>query len=126
LSYLLDTKCVLLAAFAPAALPERVAAILADAQRRCVISAISPYELELKKAKGKIAFPDVADWAGAAAARGYEVLPVSIRHCVAAARLPFHHNDPWDRVLIAQAQLEDLTILSDDAAMAAYPVRMIW
>jgi PIN domain nuclease of toxin-antitoxin system len=54
------------------------------------------------------------------------IMPVEIRHVIASARLPFHHRDPFDRVLIAQALVEGIPILSRDGAFAQYPVRVIW
>jgi PIN domain nuclease of toxin-antitoxin system len=126
LSFLLDSKCLLLAAFAPGSLPRGVVELLSNPDEACFVSPVGPYELELKKAKGKLFFPDVGDWTAAIVQNGYLILPVSIVHGVAAARLPFLHNDPWDRLLIAQAQAEGLTIISDDAAMMAYGVPMIW
>ncbi len=54
------------------------------------------------------------------------ILPVEMRHVMASARLPFHHRDPFDRLLVAQAVVEDLPIATGDAVIGRYPVRVIW
>ncbi len=59
------------------------------------------------------------------AAAGFAVLPISAEHAVAAARLPLHHRDPFDRLLVAQAQLEGLTIVTRDPAIARYQVAVL-
>ncbi|HYZ34930.1 MAG TPA: type II toxin-antitoxin system VapC family toxin [Crenalkalicoccus sp.] len=56
---------------------------------------------------------------------GFDHLPIEAGHAVAAGGLPRHHADPFDRMLIAQARLEGLTLVSDDAAFAAYDVRLL-
>jgi PIN domain nuclease of toxin-antitoxin system len=53
-------------------------------------------------------------------------LPIEKRHCEQVSRLPFHHRDPFDRMLIAQALVEDLTLVSSDASFAAYQVPCLW
>ncbi len=57
---------------------------------------------------------------------GITWLPVTKMHCQAVASLPFHHRDPFDRMLVAQAQTEQLTLLSDDPLLSAYEVLVDW
>ena len=54
------------------------------------------------------------------------IMAVDVKHVIASARLPFHHRDPFDRVLIAQALMDGIPILSKDAAFSQYPIRVIW
>jgi PIN domain nuclease of toxin-antitoxin system len=56
---------------------------------------------------------------------GFRTLPIEVRHALAVRDLPLHHRDPFDRMLVAQARCEDLTLLTADPAMAAYDVRTI-
>ena len=56
----------------------------------------------------------------------YTLLPIDMRHIFAVSGLPFHHKDPFDRLLIAQAQAEGIPILSADAAFDAYDLERIW
>lgn len=57
--------------------------------------------------------------------QGFRALPISVEHALAIRRLPLHHNDPFDRMLVAQAQCEGLTLLTADSKIAAYQVRML-
>jgi PIN domain nuclease of toxin-antitoxin system len=56
----------------------------------------------------------------------FEILPIEIRHAARAATLPFHHKDPFDRMLIAQNQVEGLTLVSNEALFDAYGVKRLW
>jgi PIN domain nuclease of toxin-antitoxin system len=56
----------------------------------------------------------------------FEVLPVEVRHTARVATLPFHHKDPFDRLLIAQARVDDLTLVSNEALFDAYGVKRLW
>ena len=87
------------------------------------LSAASIWEIGIKRRLGKLDVPD--SFANAAVDAGCRALPITWSHAEAAAALPGHHNDPFDRMLIAQAQLEGLTILSSDAKFAAYDVELI-
>lgn len=126
MNLLLDSHAVLAIAFDPPKLSNRARDAVQAPGNSVFISAITPYELELKKALGKLIFPDVADWSTLAAQAGWQALPISVAHGVAAARLPHHHGDPWDRLLVAQAMLEMLTLVSSDKRIARYGVAMLW
>jgi PIN domain nuclease of toxin-antitoxin system len=54
------------------------------------------------------------------------VLPIHLSHALRLARLPHHHTDPFDRLLVAQCQVEDLPLMTADAAVAAYDLELIW
>lgn len=87
-------------------------------------SAASIWEAEIKAAAGKLVVPD--DLLDALAADGFLELGIAARHAVEAARLPPLHRDPFDRMLVAQARCEDMTLLSADAKVAAYEVPVLW
>jgi PIN domain nuclease of toxin-antitoxin system len=124
--YLLDSQSLLFAIFEPQSLTAAILRTLGDPANEFIVSAVSPYELEVKKANGKLAFPDVADWPTLLARAFYQTLPIETAHGVAAARLPLHHRDPWDRLLIAQAMIEGLTIVTRDREFARYGVSVVW
>ena len=84
------------------------------------ISAASIWELEIKLASGKLRIE--VELLDEVIRVGYSLLAVMPQHGVAAARLPLHHRDPFDRMLIAQAQLEGLTIVTRDPRFAPYSV----
>jgi PIN domain nuclease of toxin-antitoxin system len=88
-----------------------------------VFSAVTPWELGIKKAIGKLECPDslVEDLT----AGGFEELRVSSEHAWAAAKLDAHHRDPFDRMLIAQAQLEGLRIVTADQQFNEYDVEIV-
>lgn len=88
------------------------------------VSAASAWEVAIKTALGKItaraAFADAID------DYGFDALPITVAHADAVRALPPHHRDPFDRLLVVQAQLEGLTIVSRDPAMRLYPVPVVW
>jgi PIN domain nuclease of toxin-antitoxin system len=95
------------------------------AENRAVISAASVWEAAIKKALGKVTF-DQAEWQMFAEAQGFSELPVRNEHAWLAAELPRHHEDPFDRMLIAQAIVEGLTVMSGDRIFERYSVATLW
>jgi PIN domain nuclease of toxin-antitoxin system len=83
------------------------------------VSAASIWEIAIKARLGKLD-GDAQELAGAIEASGFHELPVTSLHCAAVARLPDHHQDPFDRILIAQSIVEPLRFLTADALLAAY------
>jgi len=88
------------------------------------VSAASIWEISTKTALGKLRAPvddivvELMEW-------GFEMLPITLQHAWAVGRLPRYHRDPFDRVLVAQAQLEGLTIVTRDPAMSLYQVAVL-
>jgi PIN domain nuclease of toxin-antitoxin system len=87
------------------------------------ISAVTPWELGIKRALGKLSFPD--GLVAAFTAAGFEMLSISAMHSERAPELPPHHRDPFDRMLIAQAQSDDLVLVTADSHMHAYEVSLL-
>ena len=90
---------------------------------RAVVSAVTAYELTFKQSRGRLRLP--VSVAEAIDAQSFQSLPISVPHAERAARLPQHHRDPFDRLLIAQSQLESLTIVSRDEVFDAYDVDVV-
>jgi PIN domain nuclease of toxin-antitoxin system len=89
-----------------------------------LVSAVVAWEIAIKSALGKMtARGSVAE---AIADYGFTELPIGIAHADAVRRLPEHHRDPFDRMLVAQALVEDLVLVSADAALARYKVPIVW
>ena len=86
-------------------------------------SAVTPWELGIKKALGKVSFP--AGLTDRLEAEGFEALSISARHAEHAATLPPHHRDPFDRMLVAQAQVESLSLVTADRSLGPYEVDLI-
>ena len=86
-------------------------------------SAASAWELELKAAKGKLVLPQ--DWLAVAESTGFLHIPVTAPVAQASARLPWHHSDPFDRLLIAQAMEQGLRVATRDTVFRAYDVPLL-
>lgn len=87
------------------------------------VSAATTWEIATKRALGKLDMPgDIAGWVPA---NGFVELAIDIGHTVRSAELPFHHRDPFDRLLIAQAQLEELTLVTNDPEVMKYDVHTL-
>ena len=87
------------------------------------VSAVSVWEIAIKRALGKLRFDDRVE--DITADYGFTALPVTLRHGDRLRDLPFHHPDPFDRLLIAQAREEGFTILTSDRAFEAYRVPIV-
>jgi PIN domain nuclease of toxin-antitoxin system len=96
---------------------------IADPANLVAVSAASAWEISIKKALGKLAAPD--DLEQQVEAGGFVPLPISIAHGTAAGQLPHHHDDPFDRMLIAQAFAEGLTIVTRDKRFDDYGVAVL-
>lgn len=121
---LLDTHALVYALARPEALGEETRAVLVDPAHEVYFSAASIWEIEIKAALGKLERPS-ADVAVEARAQGFTELVITSEHAVRAARLPLHHRDPFDRMLVAQALEEGLSLVTDDALVAAYDVAVL-
>lgn len=86
-------------------------------------SAVTPWELGIKRALGKVSYPD--GLASELTSSGFRELPVSAEHAERAPDLPLHHRDPFDRMLVAQAQAEALVLVSADRSLRPYDVEII-
>lgn len=116
---LLDSHVVLWLATANPSRPSPVVDVIVDASE-VLISAVSVWELEVKRLKGKLTAPhDLLDRIEGA---GFRLLDLTADHALDAARLPPHHRDPFDRLLVAQAQAEAATLVTHDQALSAYDV----
>lgn len=86
-------------------------------------SAVTPWELGIKRALGRLVMPD--GLVEALAASGFEPLAISVAHAEAAPGLPPHHRDPFDRMLVAQAQVESLVLVTGDDTLGPYDVELL-
>jgi PIN domain nuclease of toxin-antitoxin system len=109
-------------------LSTRAREIIADDGNEIVLSAVSAWEIAIKASLGRFAIRgDIASFVKSnVTASGFEVLPLLIEHALRVASLPDHHRDPFDRALVAQAQVEDLALLTTDRAISRYSVRILW
>jgi PIN domain nuclease of toxin-antitoxin system len=117
---LIDTHILLWADERPRLIVRPLRAAMRDEANEIVVSAATVWEIAIKRAIGKLRFdrPVVA----AVLALGFEILPVAGVHAEHAGGLPRHHNDPFDRMLIAQAYLEGMVLGTQDGRMRPYGV----
>lgn len=97
---------------------------LTDDSNRVLLSAAVVWEVAIKRSLGKLEAPK--DLAPVLIAAGARPLPVSLDHAAAVAALPWHHRDPFDRMLVAQARAEGAVIVSQDDRLGSYDVPLIW
>jgi PIN domain nuclease of toxin-antitoxin system len=115
---LLDTHILLWWLASSRSLSKMAHDLIADGAQRIVVSAATAWEMAIKKAAGKLEAP--GDLEAALHANRFEMLPITVRHATAAGELPPHHADPFDRMLVAQAEIEGMTLLTHDDRLAAY------
>lgn len=123
MNLLLDSHALLWALHAPDRMRAEAVAVIRDTRRAVYFSAASAWELEIKAAKGKLVLPP--DWLRAAEITGFLQIPVTAAAGQASARLPWHHADPFDRVLIAQALERGLQIATRDPVFSSYGVPVL-
>jgi len=123
LRLLLDTHALLWTLITPGRLSRRTAEAIEAPDTDVFVSIVSPWEMAIAKARGRMDPPDDLD--EQLAQRRFALLPVTLRHTRMIASLPHHHRDPFDRMLVAQAQVEGLTIVTVDRAMRRYPVSLM-
>jgi PIN domain nuclease of toxin-antitoxin system len=120
---LLDTHIFLWWRGEPSRLLPAVASRIATADL-VFVSVASAWEAAIKRSLGRLDLPDTME-AGVLAS-GFQALLISFSHAERAAALPPHHRDPFDRMLIAQAQAEGLTLVTHDRLLEPYDVEILW
>lgn len=125
---LLDTHVLLWFLLTPGKLSAAALAAIQRAENRVYISLVSAWEMSIKSGLGKLSLtqpiePFILDQARR---NRFDILPITLAHIAAVERLPHHHRDPFDRLLIAQSLVEDITFVSADSAIHAYPITNLW
>jgi PIN domain nuclease of toxin-antitoxin system len=125
---LLDTHALLWEIQGDARLKPRVRDALKDGENRLFVSLATLWEISTNLANGRLKLPgqDI-DYVFRFMERWrIELLPVRVDHIRAASKLPFHHGDPFDRMLVAQANVEGFRLVSNDAKVREYEVDIFW
>jgi PIN domain nuclease of toxin-antitoxin system len=109
-------------------LTSSVTMLINDGKNEILLSIASIWEMAIKQSTGKLSlgFPYGSFIREQMRINNLELLPISLEHLEIIASLPLHHRDPFDRLLIAQAQFENIPILSVDIAFDAYSIQRIW
>jgi PIN domain nuclease of toxin-antitoxin system len=128
LSVLLDTNALLWSLLEPHKLSPRALKTIKDPETLLLVSSASAWELSIKHRLGKLEGAEkvVENFASHLRRLQAEPLCITPEHALAAGALPLHHRDPFDRMLIAQAQLEKLPLVSNDEVFHQYRVNVLW
>ena len=121
---LLDTHAFILWVSEGPNLGRRAHAAIHDTTNEILLSIASLWETTIKRANGKLDFP--VDFETSINDEGFRILPITYRHLRALETLPRLHRDPFDRMIIAQAIADDLTLATRDARLSAYGVATLW
>ena len=120
---LLDAHALLWWLSGDSRLGRRARAAIVDPSNFVFVSAATAWEIAVKRALGKLGAPgDIDDWL---VQNNFRPLPIQIAEAVAAAELPLHHRDPFDRLLVAQAQMGGMTIVTGDENISKYDVPVL-
>lgn len=124
---LLDTHTFLWWDNEPSKLPENVYDLCQNPSNELLLSLVSVWEIQIKAQLGKLQLRTaLAKVIADQQQNGVTLLPITLSHILALQSLPPHHRDPFDRLLIAQAQMEGATLLSKDGEFSGYTVSVIW
>lgn len=125
---LVDTHALLWAMTGDRKLSRRARSVLASFANEVFVSAASAWEISTKHRIGKLPSAEalVADFARLVEQLGFHPLPISLEHAQRAGALPGDHRDPFDRMLIAQAQSENLPLISNERVFDFYGIKRIW
>ena len=120
---LLDSHALLWALTAPEKLSADAAREIRASANHVWFSPASVWELEIKRAQGKLELPE--GWLDAVERTRFVELPIRSSHATLAGRLPWHHRDPFDRMLVAQALVENVRLVTRDRVAVAYGVTLL-
>jgi len=123
LRLLLDTHTLLWTLKEPERLAARAAAAIAAEDSQVFVSVVSPWELAIAEARARLSTP--GDLEAHLVRNRFELLPVALPHVELIRSMAHHHKDPFDRMLIAQAQVEGLTLVTSDREIRRYPVSLL-
>lgn len=117
---LLDTHTMIWVFSAPHLLSAHAREVVSAEENEVFVSVISPWEIAIKRSKKKLRAPEDLD--DAVEAHRFQLLPVLLRHTRAIGSMPSHHGDPFDRMLVAQASVDGLTLVTSDRTLRRYPI----
>lgn len=125
---LLDTHTFLWWVAASDELSRKARSAVGSARNECFVSVASGWEIAIKVSLGKLRIDGALDrfLPEQLAANGFQALAIDLKHTARVATLPFHHRDPFDRLLVAQALEEDLAMVTADPVVVKYGVKRVW
>ena len=128
MKYLLDTNVWLWSLWEPERIARKAREEIADMSQTVFLSAVTSWEVAIKAAAGKLKLPEPPNSyvPRRMADQGIRPLPISHPHALAVFGLPPHHRDPFDRMLVAQARIEEMILVTAERILEKYPVEILW
>ena len=127
MKYLIDTHSLIWFIEGNPKLTETTKSVIEDINKTCFVSTASFWEIAIKisldKLKLEMPFMDLEEWV---INNRIHILPISFGHIIQLSQLPFHHRDPFDRTLVAQALSENLTIITKEKLFEEYGIKRLW
>ena len=125
---LLDTSAFLWWITDSDLLSRRAREVIGDGENETWFSAVSGWEIVIKAGLGRVALPEEPAHfiPRQLSLNAFQILPIHLRHALRVSSLPAIHRDPFDRLLVAQALVEELTIITSDSHIVSYPVSCLW
>ncbi len=126
--YLLDTHALIWAVYQPEKLSEKVQAVIQDKASKIHVSAVTAFEIAQKYRLGKLSIAQsyAENFSGELVKDGFLQIDLTPDHARYAGIIPFEHRDPFDRMLIAQAQIEQMTLISNEKLFDQFGVIRLW
>jgi len=127
MNLLIDTHAVIWFITKDSRLPDTTLRLIESPDNNCFVSIASLWEMAIKFSLGRLNLNAELDKVfNIISETGFELLPITTTQILLNAELPFHHSDPFDRILIAQAIAENLKIVSKDGQFQNYPINLVW
>lgn len=125
---LLDTHALLWFSLGDVRMPAPIRELIADSDHAVWVSSASHWEIAIKISVGKYALPIPFQdfFEQSVGGNGFNHLPISLNHTERVSSMPFHHRDPFDRLMVAQAMAEDMEMVSADGVLDQYSVKRHW
>lgn len=123
MNVMLDTHIVLWWLFDSTKLSKKSRSLISDSNNFIFVSVATGWEIAIKKSIGKLIAPD--DFSKALQINGFQPISITLEHAELAGSLPHHHDDPFDRMIIAQSKIENLTLLSNDKLFKLYDINLL-
>jgi len=127
MNLLVDTHAVIWFITEDTKLPKEIRQVIESMDNTCFVSLATYWELAIKNSLGRLDLgKPLVELFSIIEDSGFELLPIDINHVLTSATLPFHHHDPFDRIIIAQSLVEDIHIVTKDQKFQLYSTALIW
>jgi PIN domain nuclease of toxin-antitoxin system len=125
--YLIDTHILIWLFGKSNNLPKNIFELLKNKKNKIYVSAVSIWEIAIKVSIGKLKFPfEITNIINEIGILNISILDITSEHLINVAALPFHHKDPFDRLIISQSIIENIPIISSDNIFSKYDIEIIW